>query len=244
MNYKILFSIVVATIYICSISSYASVNDNGNIIENISGMTKNNILNNSSLSNEHMNLLSETNKSNSEVILHHNNILKLLNNGYSKLPVQHNLNNEYSKLYVPQNDNDIINIINIANENSNEDNSNGITSSIGKHTINTNIIKKESKSICKAFTSTICNVITLPVSICSYIFYGIVNSATSIIPESSIHKVTMDLRDTSKEAATISLNNSMTSLVKCITLSCGKLANIGTNAIGGAKSYVVRKIWG
>ncbi len=165
---------------------------------------------------------------------------ELLNNGYSKLPVQHNINSEYNKLYVQQNDNDTI----IVNENSNRDNSNGIVLNIDKHTINTNVINKESESICKSLTSTICNVITLPVSICSYTLYGIVNSATSIVPKSNINKVTMDLRNKSKEAAIISLDNSMTSLVKCITLSCGKVISIGTNALGGAKSYVVRKIWG
>ena len=231
MNYKILFSIVVATIYICSISSYASVNDNGNIIENISGMTKNNILNNSSLSNEHMNLLSETNKSNSEVILHHNNILKLLNNGYSKLPVY-------------RSNSDVNNKLNILHDSLKEENSiekndnNNIILNISEQEIKI----KNKESICKHLTTMTYSIALLPMAI----YGGIISNirlGTNRITQDINNKLT-EIRNGTKEFSGVVCNNTMSAFGGCVTILCSKITNVGTNALGGAKSYVVRKIWG
>ena len=222
-------------------------------LETVIEIHHDNEINHNNTNLEHSNNDSNNNVNHNEHDSEHNNNNNQIN--YNGNNLEHS-NNEIHHNDSEHNNHDNINIERNENNHNNNANNNNVRNSseqeqhdnnavalnINEQEVNADDQKKE--SFCNSITATICSVVTLPVSICSYIFYGIVNSATSIVPESNIHKVTMDLRDTSKEAATISLDNSMTSLVKCITLSCGKVISVGTNTIGDIKSYIVRKILG
>ena len=101
---------------------------------------------------------------------------------------------------------------------------------------------KNNDSLCNSFTTVIQGVLLIPMTVYGSIVSNIVVNNNENI--SSTNNEMIRIRSKSPELVGMSCNETITSFMKCIKIIGTKIINISTNAIGGAKSYIVRKICG
>ena len=222
-------------------------------LETVIEIHHDNKINHNNTNLEHSNL--EHNNSEYQINRHHVNHKD--NNNDNTHQIEHSENNlEHSNNELHHNDSEYNNHENINNGNNhiNNVNNNNVRNSSEQKQNNNDAIAlnineqdvkaddKKKESFCKHLTTMTYGIVLLPMAIYGGIVSNIKLGANYMTQDIS-NKLT-EIRNGTKEFSGVVCNNTMSAFGGCVTILCSKITNVGTNALGGAKSYVVRKIWG
>lgn len=216
MNYKSLFNIIIATICMCNINSYASSN-----------LKINEICDNVSVNSEQMELLSQSDNNDSYVTLY-NNTPKQLDHGCVQLQVQHSNININNRL-------DILNNINKINNSNVEYN-------ISEQNVKSK--DKNKQCLCYHFTKIVKGIITIPILFGSYAI-STSDFAIKDNDKSSEIAIS-NLRNGSKEVMWISFDNTIKHCKNTTNLIWNYVTNAGSCVItvsNNIKSHLNKKIF-